>query len=279
MSEPQTPAVHIAREHQSAPKQHWADREIELAAEEIRNGQFVPQSEDDDLLAIGLQRGDLPASPLDISMQATRDSLALAQHPRVIEALRRLEQEKREARTSQEAIEKSQILFEMNEMSSQQNQWDGQNRWLGKQNEEMRIGLILSPFDFLHRLERVIGPGRVMLNSYAVLKRVAILAPDRTPPPLILVPGAAAPRKDGLRQVATLQYPCGTEWMVMRFDEYGVPTTAKYLGWRTALLSLIREQIISEKEAHQAFPLGSGPAAGWYKEQLFLFRSERGVVN
>jgi hypothetical protein len=67
--------------------------------------------------------------------------------------------------------------------------------------------------------------------------------------------------------------------MVMRFDEYGVPTTAKYLGWRTALLSMIRLNVITEKEANKAFPLGNGPASSWYREQLFIFRAERGHIN
>jgi hypothetical protein len=272
------PAIHIAPEHQSAPKKTWADKEVELAAEEIREGKFVPQIDDDDLFAIGIQRGDLPNSPNDINMQETLDSLALAQHPRVKEALARLEREQRDAKTSQEAIEKSQMLFELNEMVSNVNKWDGQERWQGKDNEEMRIGLILTPMQFLQRLEAVIGEGRVFLNRFAVMKRVALLAPDKAQN-LILIPGAPEPRKDGMLQVGTLQYPCSTEFMVMRFDEYGVPTSAKYLGWRTALLSLIQLGLITEKEAHKAFPLGSGPAANWYKEQLFRIRSERGVVN
>lgn len=274
------PAIHIAPEHQSAPKKSWADIEVEKAAEEIRTGQFKPVVDEDDLLTVGLQRGTLPGSPLDIDMRATADSLALAQHPRVQAALERLEREQRDAKSSQEMIEKSQMLFELNEAASQANQWDGQGRWLGRENEEMRIGLILTPFQFMERLERVIGPGKVQLNRYAVLKRVALLAPARAcERPLILLPGQAEPRADGMQQVGTLQWPCSSEWMVMNFDAYGVPTTAKYLGWRTALLSLIQLDVISEKQAHKAFPLGSGPAASWYKQQLQIFRSQKGRVN
>jgi len=128
----------------------------------------------------------------------------------------------------------------------------------------------------------VIGVGRVFINRYAVNKRVALLAPDRDVKnkSLILMPGQAEPAKEsGQVQVGTLQFPCGTEWMIMRFDEYGVPTTAKYLGWRTALLSMIQLGVISEKEVHKAFPLGTGPAASWYKQQLFIHRSAKGMVQ
>lgn len=74
-------------------------------------------------------------------------------------------------------------------------------------------------------------------------------------------------------RVATLQWPAMTEWMVMHFDEYGVPTEAKYIGWRTALLTMIRNKAITEAEAHVAFPVGSGEVADWYLEQLYMLRS------
>jgi hypothetical protein len=63
--------------------------------------------------------------------------------------------------------------------------------------------------------------------------------------------------------------------MVMRFDEFGVPTSAKHLGWRTALLTMIRLEVITPKEAEKAFPLGSGPASAWYREQLFDWQNYR----
>jgi len=253
-------AVVIPVEHQSAPKEHWSEPVMRKAAEEIATGQFVPDLSDREFFDYG---------PTQL----------LAQHPRVQEAIARMELEHREAKNPQEALEKGQMLHEMNERSSKPNQWDGQGRWIGKENEEMRIGLILTPFQFLERLERVTGLGRVWLNRFAVLNRVALLAPDRSTPNLILLPGQPEPKPGEPLQVGTLQWPCGSEWMVMRFDEYGVPTTAKYLGWRTALLSMIQLGVVTEKEAHKAFPLGTGPAANWYREQLQMLRNRNGVVN
>jgi hypothetical protein len=283
----EAPAIHIPREHQSAPAEHWADTEVAKAAEEIRTGQFTPVLEEDDFLAVGLQRGAAIRDPSKIGgaeklalVDETLDSMALAQHPRVKEALARLETEKREARNSQELAEKSQMLFEMNARAVQGNQWDGQGRWMGKENEEMRIVNIMTPQEFLRRLEFVIGERRVFLNRFAVNKRVALLAEDRGEKRMIISAfGTPEKRPDGLVQVGTLQYPCGPEWMVPRFDEYGVPTTAKYLGWRTALLSMIDSKVLSEKEAHEAFPLASGPASAWYRQQLFEIRTRDGVVN
>ena len=275
----EAPAIHIAPEHQSAPAKSWADKEVEKAAEEIRTGQFVPQDDPDDVVPVVLQRGQQIKDPSKIDFDSMQGSMALAQHPRVQEALARLEMEKRDAKNSQEAIERSQMLFEMNERASKPNQWDGQGRWIGKENEEMRIGLILTPFQFMERLERVIGVGKLHLNRYAVYKRVAVLAKENKERPIVLLPGQPEPEMPGWVQVATLQWPCSSEWMVMNFDSYGVPTTAKYLGWRTALLSLIQLELVTEKQAHKAFPLGSGPASEWYRQQLFMMRSARGMVQ
>jgi hypothetical protein len=245
MSDNEAPLVIIPRRHQSAPKEHWADAELRKAAEEIDSGQFKVPQDENEFFNYG-------------------PTQFLARHPRVQEALARLEKEKEES-NSQEAAEKAQMIFEINERMQKPDQWDGQQRWIGKENEEMRRGQVMSPFAFIIKLQKVIGETRVQLNEIAVDKRAALYVWEtdlRT-----------ATRKKV--QVGTLQYPLGTEWMVMRFNEYGVPTTAKYLGWRTALLSMITLGVITEKEAHKAFPLSEGPASAWYREQLAMNR-ERG---
>jgi hypothetical protein len=280
----ESPVVIIARHHQSAPKETDADREVRKAAEEIASGNFVPAPDDDEILdslAIDVQRGrDIPLGKDVMHRNSLLETELLMKHPRVVEALAKLEQEKNEAKSSQEFIEKSQMLYELNAEASDPSRWDGQGRWIGRENEEMRIGEILSPCAFMQKLCAVIGEHRVFLNGFAVLKRVALMAPDKEPQSRILIPGQAERRDDGLVQVATLQYPCSSEWMVMKFDEYGVPTTPKYLGWRTALLALIKQGIITERESILAFPLVSmSDASAWYREQLFMIRNERGTVN
>lgn len=288
---PEAPAVNIPREHQSAPKEHWADKEVAKAAEEIREGQFRPDlSEDADLLGmVGVTRG----LGLDDPRLATKkeklakfgemaDSLALAQHPRVQEALAKLEGEKREARTTQEAVEKAQMLHELNARAVQRNMWDGQGRWMGAENEAMRAVNLLTPMQWLAKLEAVIGEGIVYVNRFAVLNRVAVLVRNTEKHrKLILSPAEihATKPKDQILPVGTLQFPCGPEWMVMKFDAYGVPTKPKYLGWRTPLLCLISKRIITEKQAHKAFPLIDNEASEWYRQQLFEIRARDGVVN
>jgi len=79
--------------------------------------------------------------------------------------------------------------------------------------------------------------------------------------------------KEFLR-VGILQWPLGTEWMMMKFNEFGVPTTPEFTGWRTALLTMVRQHIITEAEAEEAFAVGQGPAEDWFKKQLWLRRNK-----
>lgn len=258
-------AVIIPREHQSAPKEHWAAKEIREAAREIVEGKFIVKDDPEEFWNYG-------------------ETMTVAEHPRVQEALKKLEAEMNDSQiNSQEGLEKAQMYHELNEMASRKDQWDGQGRWIGKHNEEMRKGQILSPFQFMQKLTAVIGEKRVEMNYFGVRGRVALLAPDPNYKASLIHTLSDNPRQleflKGKCQVATLQYPLGTEWMIMRFNEYGVPTTAKFLGWRTALLTMVKLNVITEKEAHKAFPLGSGPAADWYKAQLYMHRNGNRVAH
>ena len=88
--------------------------------------------------------------------------------------------------------------------------------------------------------------------------------------------------KDGERvaqYITYLQYPQGPEWSVMRFDEYDVPTSEKYRGWRTAMLRLIQEGVLAEEEVDRAFgPVAMGEVSELYREQLQAYRASRGRI-
>jgi hypothetical protein len=303
-------AAHIPREHQSAPKETEADKAVRAAAEEIDAGKWVPpdaQSSVDDInialytgprkeAARVAERGKFNKRVLS-DFEKTRASLQIGQHPRVIEALAKLEEQKRTARTPQEYLEKTAMLFELNAEAKAGEHWEGEERWKGRDNEEMREGLVLKPIDFYARLmgvigngmdftcrdyqvrgERVatVGTGRILLGRNA--RRIGSEGAYRVPllavmQRQIVIPGQGSP--DEPVYICSLQYPLATEWMVMRFDEFGVPTSAKHLGWRTALLTLIRLGVITAKQAEKAFPLGTGPASTWYREQLFKWQNRR----
>lgn len=300
-------SVQIPIEHQSAPKESEADKAVRLAAGEIYEGKWTPPDAqtalDDVNIALAAGPGDVAKRVAEGAtfedFEQTRESLILGKHPRVIEALAKLEQEKRMARTPQEYLEKTAMLFELNAMAKSKEHWEGEERWKGKDNEDMRQGQVLAPLEFYKRLMRAIdgnfdftlrdyfikgervptiGSGRILLGRLG--RRVGETGAYRVPlfglmRRAIAIPGSDPEEPVGL---CSLQYPLATEWMVMRFDEFGVPTSAKHLGWRTALLTLIRLKLITPKQAEKAFPLGTGEAGAWYRQQIFEWENYRPEV-
>ena len=296
------PNVIVKPKHQSAPKAHPADREIQKAAEEIDAGKWIPDSTDQsrlDSLGLALRLGpeaELRQQPTLRDFQDTRTLNELGRHPRVIEAMERMAREVEETANPQEALEKAWMLHEMTALQVKDQKWEGQQRWEGEENEEMRHGLILSPPAFYDRLCKVIGKGRIKLsttvvrtdpaaksgrvglyvrnpqfkggtivNEYPQVKsrdlrdeaektirkakqhrvlglhsqadrefQLAAKLIEEATRILMEESTAAQLAEPEFLRVATLQWPLGTEWMVMNFNEFGVPTTAKYLGWRTA---------------------------------------------
>lgn len=339
--------VIIKPKDQSAPKAHPADSEIRKAAEEIDGGRWIPDPTDEsrlDNLGIALRLApeqELRQKPTLQDFQDTRTLNELGRHPRVIEAMERMAHEAEDAKNPQEELEKRWMLYEMAALQVKDQKWEGQQRWEGAENEEMRNGKLLTPAQFYDILGKVVGKGRIKLmgnlvrspynpntgrlalmmrnprwegakpiNEYPQVKArelreeaanlivkakklrnlklhtkadqafvtAGVMIEEATKMLMEMSAGEQLAEPELLR-VGTLQWPLGTEWMVMNFNEFGVPTTAKYLGWRTALLTMIRCGAITEKEAHKAFPVGSGPAAAWYLEQLMMERNTAGSVQ
>jgi hypothetical protein len=347
-----SPALHIARRHQSAPKATELDVAVRKAAEEIDGGRWIEDpraNPEKELDGMGLTQ---PTGRLDdvvrrmgphdgfaAEVQQGRALSQLGRHPRVQEAIEKLESETEDGKTPDQVMENRWRMWEMTRDQVSKNQWDGQERWMGRENEEMRHGEVMTPAAFYERLVEVTGPGRLIRGTRPDMQnpgdrsgRIGLYVPnpewegaatrvyknvearkvrDAGKDHMLLAQklrkaghNAEADRefdmageafeaaggmlvgiaaddrfKPELLRVATLQYPAMTEFMVMHFDEYGVPTEAKFIGWRTALLTMIRCNAITEEEAHMAFPVGTGEAAVWYLEQLYRMRSPTALVN
>lgn len=345
------PGVVIPPHQQSAPKEHWADKEIKDAAREIDEGRWMPDADperDSAMQGLGLALGlgthgvAVGDKPKFSEFQHTANLDVISRHPRVMEALEKMQHEVYDLGDPVKNLERNYAMRELARASSKAQHWDGQGRWEGEENEEMRHGKILTPSQFYDQLGKVVGKGKIKLSEYMVREspearsgRIALLMRN----PLykggtILTGKTKAQQAEELRlkgeaelrrgkqlrrlamdaeadkhinlagemaqeclkmmaeaqaediaapaefiRVGALQWPLGTEWMIMGFTEYGAVYKAKYLGWRTALLTMIRAGAITEKEAHKAFPVGSGPAASWYLEQLAMMRAEAGTVQ
>lgn len=187
--------------------------------------------------------------------------------PAVVAGLR--EMRERYIRSSNQNIEEALRQWEMNYNSdhTRRQRWAGQQRWMGKEAEEMRVVRIMHPYKFIQKL-RAAGVdarveehknARLWLNDFTRVGRIGVNARIFGEPATI----------------TTLQYPFAPEYSVMRFNEYDVPTDEKYRGWRTTLASLIVSQVVTEEEAEKAFGPAVGPASEFYREQLQIHRRVR----
>lgn len=192
--------------------------------------------------------------------------------------------------SSQELIEAEQKAWEDNYRAAAAYRWEGQERWMGRENEEMRLVNILHPhavfrklqdagvdcsiepsvvwvWDIDHKTGLTVPAQRTRNNSRFWLHDAVIK--DR-----VGITGWV--NRNGKRTaqyITYLQYPQGPEWSLMRFDEYDVPTCERYRGWRTGILRLIQEELVTEEEVDRAFgPVVHNEASELYLEQLDYFR-------
>lgn len=201
-------------------------------------------------------------------------------------------------------IEAEQELFEENYRSAYARRWAGQQRWMGKRNEELRLVNILHPHDFIRKLQAAgveadIEPAvrfiwvpddktglltihpkarsnaRLWLHDFVVYRK----GTSETHAGLIGVSAWVKNSNSGEREVrclTSLQWDCGPEWSLMYFDQMDVPIRERYRGWRTALLRLITNDVITEDEAIKAFgPPSSDEAAELYLETLQAYRNRK----
>jgi hypothetical protein len=144
---------------------------------------------------------------------------------------------------------------ELNTEAVKQFRWHKQEE-LAREGD--RIGRIISQEELLNGLNQIV-PARYNLWSKRGMVGLSVL-------------------KDGNWKYACA-VQCGymPEYSVMRFDTYGLPLNEKYRGWRTVLLRLIVQDLISETRAHEIF--GAPPenrASRRYWEQLFNYRNRKG---
>jgi hypothetical protein len=349
---PQSPALHIARKHQSSPKETDLGRAVKKAAEEIDGGRWIDDDTGSPERALDGMGLTLPTGELDSvrrrmgmhgqfaqEVDTTRTLNKLGRHPRVQEAIEKLQGESDDGKRPDEVLEREWKLWEMTRDQVADNKWDGQGRWEGAENEEMRHGQLLAPFQFRDQLCKTIGKERLIFgttpsrqNPEDLSWRVGIYVPNpqwKGEAPVkyknvemrklravgeeklkharrlraagfnaeadkafafaaevgetagaMMMEINAEESVPQLLRVASLQGPLSTEWMCMHFDEFGVPTEAKYLGWRTALLTMVRTRAITEAEAHTAFPVDSLSKPGeWYLQQLYRLRNPGTMVN
>lgn len=203
---------------------------------------------------------------------------------------------------SQQTIEAEQELFEENYRAAYARRWQGQERWMGRRNEEMRLVNIMHPHAIIRKLqeagvdasiepavtkewtpddktgllvlqEKTRSTARLWLHDAVVyLKGTSATNAGR-------IGVSAWVEENGARVVkclTSLQWDCGPEWSLMYFDEMDVPIRERYRGWRTALLVLITNDVLTEDEVDRAFgPVTQNEASELYRETLQSYRQRK----
>jgi len=76
--------------------------------------------------------------------------------------------------------------------------------------------------------------------------------------------------------IGAIQIPAMYEWSILRLDEHGVSAGEKFIGWRSALCSLITKGAISEEKAHQIFGKPrEGAVSSRYRKTLYMHRNRK----
>lgn len=273
--------VIIKPEHQAAPKTPFVSVKERLEFEEARRQSHLK-----------VRRGDFG------------DEMDLPDYndPRIQAELVAFQRNDPMSKSPEQTVEGQLAIFEKNyhDERTKAQRWAGREAW--KEHEAERLVNILTPGEFIRRLAKagvsadqdnpvvdefiremnkqhpdksyeVIGTGgsRIWLNNFSRVGRIGVNAWIKPP----LGHEAFDKRVFIARTLTTLQYECGPEWTVMRFNQYDVPTNEKYRGWRTALLALIKHEIITEEEAHRAFPLSNTPASVPYRRMLREIRQTK----
>jgi hypothetical protein len=190
-------------------------------------------------------------------------------------------------------------LWELNCQRAAWQQWQGQERWQGRENEEMRLVNILYPEQVMRKLRKAGVDARsyehpnadIWLNDWTCnglvglnvwvpptemdeagyLEALSQTTGQKQKDELFENYMACVNRRKIRRTVTSLQSP-GPEFSIMRFNAHNVPTKEKFRGWRTAMLVLIYTGILTEEQVNIAFGPAIGEAGAFYRQQLYNLR-------
>lgn len=172
--------------------------------------------------------------------------------PHVAETMRRLEEESFITSSSNQTREEFRRQFEKNVAARKQHQFPMQDEL-----QVNREGRILHMNEFITRLRST--------GLYAWYSDKGGMA--RTL-------GLYVSHNDKQKYIGFVQVPFMQEYEELHFDRYNVPLGSKRRGWRTVLLKLIENGVLTEQQAHEAFgEPQTGPVSRRYREYLQFIRS------
>lgn len=180
---------------------------------------------------------------------------------RTAEIMRRVEEESDVVKSSQQSREEFFRLFEKNAGSRRQHQFPNQ--------EELKLqreGRILHMNEFLARLKRC-GLNCWYSEKGGMPKTLGMyVGHDKT--------SRCSHEFGAPHYVGFVQVPFMQEYEELNFDQYNVPLGSKRRGWRTVLLRLIEQRLLTVEKADEIFGKpATGPVSRRYLEYISFLRS------
>lgn len=182
--------------------------------------------------------------------------------PHVASMIRRVEEESDIVQSSQQTREEFFRLHETNAAARREYQFPNQ--------EELKLareGQILHMNEFLSRLKRCglncwYGERGGMAGTTGLY-----VGHDKT--------GRCSHDVGQPHYVCFVQIPFMQEYEELHFDQYNVPLGPKRRGWRTVLLRLVEQGLITATKADEIFgKAATGPVSRRYQEYLSFLRSK-----
>lgn len=176
--------------------------------------------------------------------------------PELQEQIKRYE-ERRHHKLSQEAEEELARQKELSDATS------NPYRWVTKEEYEYvepRIGKIIHSTVFLNMLRKECGLD-CWYAAHPLKGRLKLIVNrhDGNPP----------------KFACWLQEGFQIEYSLMKFDEHNVPLDEKRRGWRTCLMQILLQGILSEETIERVFGKATGPASKKYNSLFYEVRNKR----
>ena len=190
--------------------------------------------------------------------------------PKLSTELKLYEEQQHHIKSSNLSKEEEQRLFEMNVEARKIYRWSHQEDF-----KQQREGRIMHMNQFMRLLKRALPAGiTAWLSDKGGMAKTLGLYVGHS--------GMLGPicetkhERGGVHYVTYIQVPFLQEYEELYFDRYDVPLGSKRRGWRTVLLNLIEQRVITEKAAHREFgDPAPGPVSLRYREYLQYLRTKK----
>lgn len=137
---------------------------------------------------------------------------------------------------------------------------------------EARLVNFMHEKEFTRKLQSILGPFSVFIHNAGIPKQRGLFVKIRGKEQKQF-------RDDlpkGIQYVTYIQVPYMPEWSLVKANSYEVADKVLAQGWRSVLVALVANEVITEDEAHRVFGEPTlGDVSTLYRRNLFHLRNHK----